>query len=184
MQVRQTVTKSHALLEKIAKRDVISEDQLITDTALLELFSWQTTRSPRARIKDTLTVLVRQGAISQGTIDGQRLYKLTSKGRSTLSVAAVRGEQPPRPVQWNGRWFFVTYQIPEPHKVARNQLLIELKRIGFLRYGPALWVYPYDASNVVKKIAHHLAVDKYVDVLRADTIGQTATWKRRFKLSN
>jgi DNA-binding transcriptional regulator PaaX len=56
------------------------------------------------------------------------------------------------------------------------------KRIGFLRYGPALWVYPYDISSSVKKIAHHLGVEKYVDVLRADSIGQLASWKRRFKL--
>ena len=182
MKPRQTVTKSHALLERIAKRDVISEEQLLSDQALLELFSWHTKRAPRARIKDTLAVLVRQGTISQGTIDGQRLYKITSKGRTGLNVVAVRAQNPVTTTTWNGRWFFVTYQIPETHKSARNQLLIELKRIGFLRYGPALWVYPYDISSSVKKIAHHLGVEKYVDVLRADSIGQLASWKRRFKL--
>ncbi len=182
MKPRQTVTKSHALLERIAKRDVISEEQLLSDHALLELFSWHTKRAPRARIKDTLAVLVRQGAISQGTIDGQRLYKITNKGRAALNVAAIRIQPPTKPASWNGRWWFVTYQIPETQKTARNQLLIELKRIGFLRYGPALWVYPYDINASVKKIAHHLAVDKYVDVLRADSIGQLATWKRRFRL--
>ncbi len=77
MKPRQTVTKSHALLERIAKRDVISEEQILSDQALLELFSWHTKRAPRARIKDTLAVLVRQGTISQGTIDGQRLYTIS-----------------------------------------------------------------------------------------------------------
>jgi hypothetical protein len=135
MKPRQTVTKSHALLERIAKRDVISEEQILSDQALLELFSWHTKRAPRARIKDTLAVLVRQGTISQGTIDGQRLYKITSKGRAGLDVVAVRAQNPVTPTTWNGRWFFVTYQIPETHKSARNQLLIELKPSNFAGLG-------------------------------------------------
>ncbi len=182
MKIQQKISKSQTLLDRIAKRDVTSLDQLVHDQVLLELFSWHTKRAPAARIKDTLAVLVRQGSLSQGMIDGQKLYKITSKGRHSLAKAAMRKALITNE-RWTGRWYFVTYQIPEGQKVARNQFLIELKRLGFRRYSSALWIHPYDLSVSVKKIAHHLGVEKHIDILRADTISQAAIWKRRFNLA-
>ncbi|MBP9827115.1 hypothetical protein KBC99_01395 [Candidatus Saccharibacteria bacterium] len=183
MNNRQTINKSKALLEQISRRDVTSESALLTDKALLELFSWGTDRPPRARLKDTLAVLVRQGNLTLGTIGGEKLYKISSKGRQSLILTHLRASITTSPAsQWRERWYFVTYQIPDSNKVARNQFLTELKRIGFLRYGTALWIYPHDVSVQIKKIAAHLHIDPYIDILRADTIAQPTRWKKKFKL--
>lgn len=179
------ISKSQELLKKIAQKGLATETSLLEDSALLELFSWNTSRSPRARIKDTLAILSRQGSLTQGRIDTEKLYKITSRGDDLLK----RGElHKPSALtiysskSWNKRWLFVTYQIPESHKIARNQFLIELKRLGFLRFSSALWIFPYDISVQVRKIARHLDIDSCVDILRADSISQPAIWKKRFKL--
>lgn len=184
MNTRQPITKSNALLAFVAKHGVTPEASIIKDKPLLELFSWHTSRAPKARIKDTLAILVRQGALSQGQIDTEKIYKITSRGQSSLTKAQLRKSITVSSAQqaWNGRWMFVTYQIPESHKIARNQFLIELKRIGFLRYGSALWIYPFDVSVEIKKIAHHLNIDGHIDILRADSISSPALWKRKFHL--
>jgi DNA-binding transcriptional regulator PaaX len=179
------VSKSNELLKKIAQKSVATEFSLLEDKSLLELFGWNTSRSPRARIKDTLAILSRQGSLTQGRIDTERLYKITARGKAQLARSILRkpmSSNDQNAQAWNGRWFFVTYQIPESHKISRNQFLIELKRIGFLRFSSALWIYPYDISSQIHKIATHLDIDRHVDVLRADSISQPTTWKRRFKL--
>lgn len=183
MTTRQPLRKSTALLEKIAKQDVSPESGLLTDAGLLELFSWGTARPPRARLKDTLAVLVRQGQLNQGLMDGERLYRVTAKGREAIVTAHFRTTAPIRPASWNQRWHLVSYQIPDSHKAARNQFLIELKRLGFKRFGSALWIYPYDSTITLKKIAHHLKIELFIVVIRADTISQPAKWKRAFSLS-
>ncbi|MEI7818541.1 MAG: hypothetical protein WCI47_00285 [bacterium] len=182
MNTKHSPNKSHALLSKIASHSVSTEHQILTDRGLIELFSWGSDRSPRARIKDTLSILTKQGDISLGTIENERLYKITSLGKSKLHLTQARDLARVTPVQWNQRWHFVTYQIPESKKVARNQLLIELKRIGFRRYSPALWIYPYDVAKYVAQIAEHYKVAHSIDYLRADTISQPARWRKHFGL--
>lgn len=179
------VSKSQELLKKVAQKGVATESSLLEDKALLELFSWNTSRSPRARIKDTLAILSRQGSLTQGRIDTEKLYKISARGTAQLK----RGElhrpgvlSAHSPKNWNKRWLFVTYQIPESHKIARNQFLIELKRLGFQRFSSALWIFPYDVSVQIRKVAAHLGIDSHIDILRADSISQPTLWKRRFKL--
>lgn len=185
MKSMKKVFKSQELLKKIAQKGVATEDFLLGDRALLELFSWNTDRPPRARIKDTLAILSRQGSITQGRIDTEKLYKITARGTAQLKRGELRKSELTTlhsPKSWNKRWLFVTYQIPESHKIQRNQFLIELKRIGFLRFSSALWIFPYDVSLQINKIATHLGIEGHIDILRADSISQAATWKRRFKL--
>lgn len=179
------ISKSQELLKKVAQRGVATEASLLEDKALLELFSWNTARAPRARIKDTLAILSRQGALTQGRIDTEKLYKITNRGTALLKRGELRKPATlsiHSPKNWNKRWLFVTYQIPESHKIARNQFLIELKRLGFLRFSSALWIFPYDISTQIRKIAQHLQIESHVDILRADSISQPTLWKKRFKL--
>jgi len=174
MKSMKKVFKSQELLKKIAQKGVATEDFLLGDKALLELFSWNTGRSPRARIKDTLAILSRQGSITQGRIDTEKLYKITARGTAQLKRGELRKSESTTlhsPKSWNKRWLFVTYQIPESHKIQRNQFLID-----------ALWIFPYDVSLQINKIATHLGIEGHIDILRADSISQAATWKRRFKL--
>ena len=174
--------KSHTLLAKIGMRDVTPESQLLKDRGLLELFSWGSDRAPRARIKDTLALLVKQKDITLGSIDGERIYRLSSSGKLKLQLSQYRIAASKRPTHWNQRWHFVTYQIPESKKVARNQFIIEIKRIGFRRYSPALWIYPHDVSRAVQQIAEFYQVAQYVDFLRADTVSKPAIWRKHFKI--
>ena len=110
MKVQQP-NKSHTLLAKIGNSDVTTESQLLKDRGLLELFSWGSDRAPRARIKDTLALLVKQGDITLGSIESERIYRLTAAGKQKLQLSHFRIAAAKRPATWNQRWHFVTYQI-------------------------------------------------------------------------
>ena len=178
----QQPNKSHTLLAKIGSSDVTTESQLLKDRGLLELFSWGSDRAPRARIKDTLALLVKQGDITLGSIESERIYRLTAAGKQKLQLSHYRIAATKHPATWNQRWHFVTYQIPESKKIARNQFIIELKRIGFRRYAPALWIYPYDVSRAVQQIADFYHVAQYIDFLRADTIPKSPPCRKNSSL--
>lgn len=177
----QKLNKSTALLQKISTRDIFPESRVLEDPGLLELFSWHTSRSPRARLKDTLKLLVKNGYISEGQLNQEALYSLTPKGSERL-VNSEHKRTPPLPQKWDRRWHFVTYQIPNARKVTRNSFILELKRLGFVRYGPALWIFPHDLSSHLKKIALHSKISEYVEYIRADTISNQKAWLKKFKL--
>lgn len=182
MKPMQSLNKTTALLGKIAAKDIIPESSILSDPGLLELFSWHTSRSPKARIKDTLRLLVKSELISKGTLNNQSLYSITPTGKDRLSRSEIKSTLV-LPSRWGHRWHFVTFQIPAEQKVARNNLIIELKRIGFLRYGPALWIFPHDVTAHIKKLAIQLNLTDSIEYIRADSITNQKKWQKHFKLT-
>lgn len=182
MKIMHTTSKTVSILKKISTQDVVSETKLLSDPGLQELFSWHTSRPARARMKDTLAILVRQGDITSAVLGDNKIYQITQAGQDKIDrpLSPPIAEQNPK--AWNQRWYFVTYQIPDEHKVARNQLLIYLRKLGAQRYASALWIFPYDISTQVKKMATHYKVAQCIDFLRADTISQDQAWRKRFNL--
>lgn len=182
MKNMQNISKTTALLAKIAQQDIIREEKLLSDPGLQELFSWRTARSPRARLKDTLAVLLKQGDITQGSLGNDKIFQITEAGRTRLHRPTLTAIERPKPSSWNRRWYFITYQIPDSHKSARNHLIIQLHKLGAQRFSAALWICPYDIGSEVKKIATYYKVAQYIDYLRADSITQVSHWRKQFKL--
>ncbi len=178
----QNISKTTALLAKIGQHDIIREEKLLSDPGLQELFSWHTSRAPRARLKDTLAVLLKQGDITQGSLGNAKILQITEIGRAKLHRPTLAAIEKPKPSAWNQRWYFITYQIPDSHKSARNQLIIQLHKLGAKRFSAALWICPYDIGSEVKKIATYYKVAQYIDYLRADSITQASRWRKQFKL--
>lgn len=182
MKHMQTTSKTVSLLKKISTQDVVTENKLLDDPGLQELFSWHTKRPARARLKDTLAILVRQGDISSAELGNKKIYQITEAGQQKLSRPPLSPLVHHTAHNWNQRWYFITYQIPDSHKSARNQLIIYLRKLGAQRYASALWITPYDMTSEVKKMATHYEVAQFIDFLRADTISQDRAWRKRFGL--
>ncbi len=181
MKPMHKLNKTTALLRKISTKDISSESSILSDPGLLELFSWHTSRAPKARIKDTLRLLVKDQLISQGSLNNEALFSITPAGKERLTRSDIKSSVT-LPDRWSNRWHFVTYQIPAQQKVARNAFILELKRIGFLRYGPALWIFPHDLTPHLKKFAAQESLSDHIEYIRADSITNQKKWQKQFKL--
>lgn len=181
----QKINKSAEILNYIGKKRVISLGELAKARELLNLYSspHSAPNLARRRIIDTIAILARQGFISVGTIDDEKIYKLNLKGKHHLENYLIIKHGIPRPVRWDGQWHLVTFDIPESKKIARNNLIIHLKNQGLTNYAKGLWLYPYDPSNFIRGVAKQLGIEKHVKLITAVAIDDEKRLRKYFGLA-
>jgi DNA-binding transcriptional regulator PaaX len=114
-------------------------------------------------------------------LDGERVYKISHKGGQKLQrYQALKVDILPR---FDGHWYLVTFDIAESHKSVRNQLILTLKRHGFVQYSGGVWVLPYNPQELINKLRKELSLDKQqIRLISATHIDGTSDLKRKFKL--
>ena len=172
------INKSAEVLKVIAGKRVIVEDELTTARSLLSLFG----ANGRRRIIDTAALLTKQGFISVGTIEHEKLYKVTDKGLRHLDLYLLGKKGIPKNRDWNGHWYIVTFEIPDSQKVTRNYLVAQLKLQGFESYAKGLWIYPYDPTEYVKGLKKLLGLQKEIKLITAVSLDGEPALKQQFNL--
>ena len=177
----QKIPKSAQLLAVIAKRDIVRHGNIIKDQALLEMFSDTRTTTPSRRIADTASLLAKQGFLSVGIIDSQKVYTITKKGREKVNRAEAM-KSVITSDRWDGRYYLVTFDIPENKKVVRNQIIIDLKRAGFINYSKGIWLSPYNPIGYIESVRKRYDLKKNIKLIVASHLEDEAKIKRHFKL--
>jgi DNA-binding transcriptional regulator PaaX len=177
----QQTPKSAQILAYIAKRDLVRHSNIIVEPSLVTAFSVSVTTTPARRITDTVALLARQGYVSVGNVDGQKVYTITLKGRQKLIRAQTVG-QVVNPIRWDGRYYFITFDIPERQKVARNQIILDLKNAGFINYSKGLWLSPYNPTKYVEATRKRYNLSQNIRLIVASHLEDEPKIKRHFKL--
>lgn len=172
------INKSAEVLKVIAGKRVIVEDELTTARSLLSLFG----ANARRRIIDTVALLTKQGFVSVGTIEHEKLYKVTDRGVRHLDLYLLSKKGIPKSRDWNGMWHIVTFEIPDSQKVTRNYLVAQLKLQGFVSYAKGLWIYPYDPVEYVRGLKKLLGLQKEIKLITASSLDGEAALKQEFGL--
>lgn len=176
------LNKTREVLNYIAARSVVTQTEIVAAKSLLGLYSTGSgSSSPRRRLIDTCSLLARQGFVSVGMLDGERVYKISHKGGHKLQrYQALKVDILPR---WDGHWYLVTFDIAESHKSVRNQLILTLKRHGFVQYSGGVWILPYNPQELINKLRKELSLDKQqIRLISATHIDGASELKRKFKL--
>lgn len=172
------LNKSREVLKYIAARSVVTSSEIAAAKSLLALYPTKPSASPRRRIIDTCSLLARQGFISVGMLDGEKVYKISVKGKQKLqSYQSLRVDILPRA---DGRWYLVTFDLPESHKVARNQLILTLKRHGFVSYTKGVWALPYNPTELIVALRKQLGIKRQLKLIVATQVDGAAELRRKF----
>ncbi|MBI2798292.1 hypothetical protein HYX70_03275 [Candidatus Saccharibacteria bacterium] len=174
------LNKTREVLRFISTRKVAVQSEITSSKALLELFSVGSTNA-RRRLIDTCALLAKQGYVSVGVLDGEHVYKINAKGQKRLESYVITQDSINR--RWDGRWYLVTFDIPENEKATRNQLILTLKRVGFVNYTKGLWLLPYNPTKLINGLRKQFCLEK--DQLRlivATQLDESAAYKKLFKL--
>ncbi|MCL5958895.1 MAG: phenylacetic acid degradation operon negative regulatory protein PaaX [Chloroflexi bacterium] len=121
-------------------------------------------------IRSALSRMSQKGWLQVKRIGNKSYYSLTDKGKRLLSEGAkliYYGRQE----QWDGKWYVLTYSIPENMRDVRNLLRKELAWLGYGMLSNATWMCPHDTRDEVKGLVHRLGVDKHVEIFVASHIG-------------
>ena len=178
----KNVNKTAQILKTIARKRIISLSDLCDSKPLVELFENSKTTTPKRRIIDSCTLLAKQGFISVGNVDDDKVFKITVKGQEHLKKAELL-QFDIQPLSWNGRWYLVTINLPESKKTIRNQILLVLKRFGFIQYSKGIWIYPYNPSDLITKMRDQYNLKNEIKLIVASYIDDHKRYQKIFKIN-
>lgn len=123
-------------------------------------------------VRSALSRMCKKGWLRADKAGINSYYSLTSKGEKLLTEGRERIFEFQKTAEdWDGRWFILTYSIPEEKRDLRERLR---KQMSWLGYGPlsyGTWVSPRGYLREVEEIVENLGVRKYVEVFSANHEG-------------
>ena len=177
-----STNKTAEVLRLIQTKKVATLGDLSSNKHLLDLFAGSKRHSARRRIIDTAALLARQGYVSVGILDNEKVFKITEQGKARLKAHQVSEDGLSIPDRWDGRWYLVTFDIPEAKKVTRNQLILTLKRHGFINYTKGLWLIPYNPTKLVASLRKQLGLKNEIRLIIAQAIDNDTKYKKHWEL--
>lgn len=140
--------------------------------SLIELLRILGSTSDQA-VRSALSRLSRRGWLQSRRSGRRSYYSLTARGRRLLQEGAERiyiG----RRGDWDGRWWLVSYRVPERRRKWRARLRRELAWLGLGRLAASLYVTPYDPRRELEALFEKLErerrmrVRRYLDLFTAE----------------
>jgi phenylacetic acid degradation operon negative regulatory protein len=121
-------------------------------------------------VRSTLSRMSRKGWLQSRKVSRYSFYSQTPKCVELLEEGARRIFQP-RHDPWDGRWYLLTYSIPESKRHLRRRLRKRLLWLGFGALHYATWISPRDLRADVEQIAHTLQARPYMEYFVAEHRG-------------
>jgi len=84
--------------------------------------------------------------------------------------------------EWNGKWFFVFFDVPEIQRTKRNYLRRFLDKLGFYRYQKSVYIFPYECEKEITLIKQIVEGAKYMRYIIAEKIEDEENIKAYFHL--
>jgi DNA-binding transcriptional regulator PaaX len=175
-----SLNKTAEVLRLIQTKKVATLGDLSSNKHLLGIFEGSKRATPRRRIIDTVALLARQGYVSVGILDNEKVFKITERGKARLKAHQVSKDGLNIPERWDGRWYLVTFDIPEAKKVTRNQLILTLKRHGFINYTKGLWLIPYNPTKLIASLRKQLGLKTEIKLIIAQAIDNETRYRKHW----
>jgi len=116
----------------------------------------------RDRFRGALRNIQKKGWISEN-------LDVTSKGQKRLkSILPQYFEEK----KWDGKWYIVSYDVPENKRWLRKVLRNTLQELKFGPLHKSLWISPYNFLGDVEKIINQYNLETYVLLAISDRLGR------------
>lgn len=109
----------------------------------------------RDQLVDRVRAMINRGYIEAVEESGSRSIRLTRKGKIKRLEKSTNQEI-------DGKWRFISFDIPEKLKTLRLRLARSLRRIGYKSVQKSLWACPFIKANEVNLILEELCLRSYV----------------------
>lgn len=101
--------------------------------------------------------LKQRGLIREEQGSNGMYVRLTIKGKMSIEKILAREYRIPEPVQWDGKWRVLIFDVKEKRRRVRSVLRQLLMGAGFIRLQDSVWVYPYPCDEFVALVRAHLS---------------------------
>ncbi len=134
-------------------------------------------------IRKTLRNLEQQKLV-QMKVDalGKEVAVLTPAGESLLARYRLKTMAPPTRKAWDGKWRFVSFDVPEHERQTRDQLRAMLRHLGFAYVQRSLWVSPHPYEGVVALIEKAFSLEHKILYMTTEKMREDRLLREKFGL--
>ncbi len=138
-------------------------------------------------VQVALTRLEKKGQIKKVNQKEGVFFSLTDEGRAQIPDSPHRLKRKKR--RWDGKWYLVSFDIPEKNRRMRNLFRRYLVSLGCGRMQKSLWISPYNLSRRIQSMINEMGLEKYVETFSAQHLGASnsrtlASWIWRLEEFN
>jgi DNA-binding transcriptional regulator PaaX len=113
--------------------------------------------------------------------DGTYTFMLTDKGKLRaltydFDTMVIKNKD------WDGKWRFVVFDIPEKFRSGRDALRNKIRNLGFYELQKSVFIFPYECENEIAFVIEFFGITKYVRYGSMDMIDNDIYLKKHFKL--
>ena len=87
--------------------------------------------------------------------------ELTDKGNRIFKQINFDGISILHPKEWDGRWRFFLFDVPEKYRNSRDILRDKLKRLDFFQFQKSVWIHPFECEKELTLLADYLGLTPY-----------------------
>lgn len=121
-------------------------------------------------LKRTLARLEKQKLVETYTENGCEVVKITESGKEKILRMSLNELIVEKPKEWNGKWWLVSYDIPN-YLTSKRKIVTEyLKVWKFFPLQRSLFLHAYPCKEQVNFLKMYLRLDKYIRIIKADYI--------------
>lgn len=117
----------------------------------------------REKVDLAIRDLIKKGLVEEVGSDS---LQLTSAG-AELKKGLYRS----RKQAWDGKWRVVIFDIPEKQRRLRDDLRLELKKLGFGCWQRSVWVTPFDFVRELNKFLEQCDLSENVQIIVGERFG-------------
>lgn len=133
-----------------------------------------------AYLAKTIKRLEKQKLVEIDEEKDLKIIKITDRGRKRVLRYALEELEIKKPRVWDGKWRFVTYDIPKKKNWQRDIMRSFLKRLEFYRFHESLYIHAYPCEDEIEFLREYLGLGKHVKLLVVNKIENDKPFREYF----
>jgi len=115
---------------------------------------------------------------------GQKVLRLTEKGRIKLQEYKLSELQIIKPKKWDSKYRVIIFDIPQELHNERIRFRKKIKSLGFVMLQKSVFIFPYPCDDEIGDICGNLNISDFVDIIVAESPGfREAELRKIFNLA-
>lgn len=113
---------------------------------------------------------------------GKQVIKITSKGRIRILKNAIDDLVIEKPAFWDGKWWLVSYDLPENMGNLRDGIRKYLLFLGFFPIHKSVYLHAYPCKEQIEFLRDYYGIGEYLTIFKIDWIENDKAFKEYFDL--
>lgn len=114
--------------------------------------------------------------------DGSITMVLSEEGNKKVLQYKMDDMRIKKQKTWDGKWRFITFDVPEHQKKVRDTLRFHFRQIGLREFQKSMFITPYPCADEIGFIVEYFQASSYVRSIIADSFDTELHWKIKFNL--